>query len=100
MGFTICSRSGVHPLHDCALIGIWWDATVLSQMRSRLLDKVTRLVKADSVSLRILYRLSDTEVVRLPSMAVLSGALELVDNLLFEFGHYYIVSGAHTHRNK
>jgi hypothetical protein len=85
-------EKGLHPtvfrtLHNTTLVRIWGNALILSQVRSCLFDEVTSLVEADSVAFRVADRLTNTKVVRSPSVAVFSGALEVLNRLLFEFRH-------------
>lgn len=61
-------------------------------MPSSLSDEVARLVKAYSVAFGITHRLADAGIIGLAGVAVLRGAFESVDSLLFELRYYLCIS--------
>jgi hypothetical protein len=79
----------LYRLHDTAFVRVWSDALILSQVRRCLLDEITSLVEADPIPFRIAYCLTNAKVIRSSSMAVFSGAFEVLNRFLLEFRHCF-----------
>jgi hypothetical protein len=78
---------GTIALHDAALVRIWCSALILPQMRCSLLDEIAGFVETDAISLSIADRLTNTEVIRLSSVAVPRRTFQLLNRFLFELWH-------------